>query len=703
MERHRLGAPAEPEVVVELSTGSPAIFRDRRWNQSIDALVFDDRFVDENVYSGLTVEAGHRQNLHEVVLGAEAVQLALQLRGLVDDVEAHNRTLREVASTFPPEWLHGLPVDSFCNLPEYEDVDERIADAERNLAVAKDRERVRSTPNLTSLELPSIDADAIAELLARDLPTLQATALARIRDHFAVLGAGSEEWISDGSRRAHVAGLNSCPYCGQTIGPDTIAADYDAYFGTEYRALVDEIDDAISAVNRQHSGDVQAAFERQIRLLGERADFWRTFATVPDIEVDTATLVGSWRAAREAALGALAAKRAAPLEAVDLDGNTREQLRTYEQGRTALAVENLRIADANIEIGVAKERAEADTVDVVGGDLQRLRAARTRRTEAAVAACDQLVQAKRAKAVTEERRDSIRGQLDTLRATAFPRYEDSCNRYLERLNAEFRLSGVTSVNTRGGPAVSYNLLVNGRPIAVTGGDPTPGTPSFGSALSAGDRTTLAFALFLASVDVDPGLGAKVIVIDDPISSLDDQRTQATVREVRNLGPRCAQLIVLSHHRAFLCATWEAMERVPRAAMQLPRVATGSTLRAWDVDADSTTEHDRRDLLLRGYLEGRAADLREVAKEVRPHLEAYLRVVRPAEFPPGTLIGPFLQRCRDRLTAGDPIISQERIDELQDLLDFANRFHHDGNPAWATEPITDGELQGIVRRALAFAR
>jgi hypothetical protein len=50
-----------------------------------------------------------------------------------------------------------------------------------------------------------------------------------------------------------------------------------------------------------------------------------------------------------------------------------------------------------------------------------------------------------------------------------------------------------------------------------------------------------------------------------------------------------------------------------------------------------------------------------------------------------------------------ILSSTDIRELRDLLEYANRFHHDTNPALQTETINDGELHGFVTRALAFVR
>jgi hypothetical protein len=40
---------------------------------------------------------------------------------------------------------------------------------------------------------------------------------------------------------------------------------------------------------------------------------------------------------------------------------------------------------------------------------------------------------------------------------------------------------------------------------------------------------------------------------------------------------------------------------------------------------------------------------------------------------------------------------------RDLLDYANRFHHDTNPAWETETINDRQLIHFCERTLKFTR
>ena len=141
----------------------------------------------------------------------------------------------------------------------------------------------------------------------------------------------------------------------------------------------------------------------------------------------------------------------------------------------------------------------------------------------------------------------------------------------------------------------------------------------------------------------------------------------------------------------------------RAALEVVRDPAGSTLRAWDVAQDAITEHDRRHVRLRDYVANGTGDIREVAGSIRPHLEAFLRVACPEQFRPGTLLGSFLNLCEQRCGTAQEILGHDALEELRAVVEYANRFHHDTNPAWETEAINDGELRGFVERALSFCR
>lgn len=80
----------------------------------------------------------------------------------------------------------------------------------------------------------------------------------------------------------------------------------------------------------------------------------------------------------------------------------------------------------------------------------------------------------------------------------------------------------------------------------------------------------------------------------------------------------------------------------------------------------------------------------------------MRVAYPEHFPPGTLLGPFLGSCDQRVGGINEILSADDIAELRTLLEFANQFHHDTNPAWEIAAINDIELADYANRTLLFA-
>lgn len=706
-ERRRLSSQHPPHVVLNCDGDPPdAVFQSGQWNHTHpDLLIFDDVFVDENVHSGLAIGAEQRQNLHEVVLGAQGVELSQRIQELVRRVEEHNRVLREKARAIPEAERGGLSVDDFCSLEARPEIEREIRETDRALAAAHAQEPVRNTPGFQAVTLPGFDLQAIEHLLSEDLPSLDAAAAAQVQQHVATLGEGGERWVSDGMR--HLAETDTgttsapCPFCAQDLAGSPVITHYRAYFSEAYAELKRGIEEALQETVRTHGGDVSAGFERALRVAVERRQFWSQFCEVPEIAIDTAEVVQSWSAARDATIAVLRRKEAAPLEATVLSEHAREAAATYERHRQPVAELSSRLIRANEAIEVVKEQAAGADARTIEMNLARLRATKARHSPEIAPHCDEYLQEKAAKARTEEDRDQARAELDVYRTKVFPRYETSVNLYLQHFTAGFRLDSVRSTPTRGGPACNYNVLINNMPVAVAGGATPPGAPSFRNTLSSGDRNTLALAFFFASLDLDPGLGSKVVVIDDPISSLDDHRSLTTVQEVRRLAERAEQVIVLSHDKRFLCRIWSGADGTLRSALEIVRAGAGSAIREWNVAQDSVTEHDRRHARFCEFVDRGGGEVREIATAIRPHIEAFLRVACPKHFPPDTLLGPFVRLCRQRIGQPDEILEEDRTGELEELKGYANRFHHDTNPAWETESINDTELQGFVQRTLDF--
>lgn len=704
-ERHRLGSQHPPHLVLVARAGPPLVFQNGAWSNTLPSIsVFDDYFVAQNICAGVEIGPLHRQNLHELILGAQGVELNAALQEHVTRIEEHNRSLRALSDEIPAEARGAITVDAFCALEANANIDGAIREAERNLAAAQSADAVRQAEPFIAFSLPTFNTQAISTLLAQTLPDLEAAAAAAVQTHLAKLGREGASWVDDGMQsvaRAS-AGLKNeiCPFCAQDLAGSPLLRHYQAYFSAAYEALKRDIAQQIQALNDTHGAPAALTFERSVRTAEQRRTFWNFFLPAPEITVDTAAMISAWNEARDAVAKALESKQAAPLEGSELPGSALAAIATYETAKLEIISCSDALGACNAQIALVKERVANANVATLVSELARLRSTQARHSAAVAPCCAAYLAEKQAKTHTETLRAQAREALNDYRQNIFPDYQGVINDYLDRFNAGFRLGQVESVNTRGGSACTYSVLINNAAVPQT----ADVGPSFRNTLSAGDRNALALAFFFASLEQDGQLAQKIVVIDDPMTSLDEHRSLTTVQEMRRLLPRVSQVIVLSHSKPFLCQLWEGANGADRSAIRLVRAATGSTFAQWDVRQDCITEHDRRHELVTGYL--RAADPaveRQVAAALRPILEAFARVAYPATFQPGALLGPFLGICEQRVNTPAQILGQADIAELRALLDYANLFHHDSNPAWATQVINDLALVNFARRTLAFAR
>ena len=708
-ERRRLAAQHPPHVVLDCD-GEEVVFQNNAWSRSLPEMtIFDDLFVDQNVYSGLAVASQHRQNLHELILGAQGVTLNRRLQGLVDRIGEHNQALGSKREAIPASERGAMSVDDFCALQARPDVDEAIQVAERNLAATREQLPIRNASLFDSLSLPGFDVHGINVLLQQDLANLDTAAAGRVQRHLATLGHGGEEWVADGFQRIQArtpgAEAQTCPFCAQTLAGSPVITHYRAYFSEGYANLKRTVADTLIGVNREHDGDVPAGFERAVRVCGERRQFWSRFSDVPEVALDTAEITTGWRAAREAVVTVLQAKQGAPLERMSLSDDARAAIAAFETHRQGVADLSGRLQQANNAIRRVKEQAAAGNPTELGEEVARLKAIKSRHAPGTAALCANYLQEKKAKRATEQLREQAKVALRQYRNTIFPAYQSAINQYLsaQKFNAGFWLDSVAARDTGSGPTCNYNVVINDTPVRIAGGTATPGEPSFRTTLSSGDRNALALAFFFASLDQEPELANNIVVIDDPITSLDDHRSVTTVQEVRALATRVQQLIVLSHDKRFLCRVWENADRQASVALAVVRDANGSTIAEWNVNDDCLTEYDRQHERLRNYMRANTGNSRQVAQNIRHILEGFLRRACPEHFLPGEVLGAFRRRIRNRQATDPHILLAPAVAELDAISEYANRFHHDTNPAWETEAINDTELRGWVERTLDFVR
>ena len=245
---------------------------------------------------------------------------------------------------------------------------------------------------------------------------------------------------------------------------------------------------------------------------------------------------------------------------------------------------------------------------------------------------------------------------------------------------------------------TYQLSINDVAVELGDGRTPAGEASFKNTLSAGDRSTLALAFFLADLEREPDLADRVVVFDDPFNSQDAFRRRQTIFEIGGLGARVAQVIVLSHDQAFLKQLWDRCPPAERKAAQFwHHPSDGSKIMDYDLEdasrGRSRQEYD--DLVL--FDRTGAGDLRDVVKKLRIVLESYMRNSFPGSFQPAENLGGILTAIRNG-GAGHP--AHSLYDALARVNDYTADYHHGEDARGAAEPPLDAtELAGFVRRTL----
>jgi wobble nucleotide-excising tRNase len=705
-ERKSLASQNLPHVVIDCDGAtSPAVFQNNTWSRTYPEIrIFDDRFVHENVHSGLEVSSEHRQNLHQVIIGNQGVQLARRVVELTEEISRIQTDLRTRASSFSPDILNSFSVDDFCALTPIDDIDTAITQAEHRVTAIQQAETVRTTQQFESFEPPTLDTNSVNALLQRTLADIDAQALREVQTHLQRLGHQGENWVSRGMEIINSsAQTQTCPFCNQPLSGSDLINYYRSYFGQEYNAHKVSINTHLNEVNRILGEDAFVRFNHLMTQQAERHRFWSQFLTLESFSADMTQITNAWQNLRTQILHLLRAKQEAPLESLQFDGEMTGAIQEYEALRDSTRELSRSLLETNEDIRRLKEETSAGNLATATNDLKRFRAVKARFSDSIDPLCSAFLETKIRKETAEAQKVQARDALDQHRATVFPRYQTAINEYLRKFNAGFRIVEVQAINPRGITSSTYQIEINTCRVPLE--QRNPGEAAFKNTLSAGDRNTLALAFFFASLDQEQSLSSTILVIDDPVSSLDDGRTITTAQEIRGFVERANQVILLSHSRRALCEVWRFANHQNCSALSVVLHADGSAIETWNVQQESITEYDRQHELLRRYIQGTERNIREVAKSLRHVLEGYLRVVCTEYFQPGAMVGPFIHRARELSQRGQPILPDEFIAELDAIVQYANRFHHDTNPSWDIEinNINEQALRGFVNRVLAFTK
>lgn len=705
--RKTFGSTADQKVVMRFSPPGTAAFNAEfsaaGWSGAKPNLhVFNQTFVERNIYAQGEVLPEQRESLLNLALGQAAVVERAKYEQL-GTAQKECSTKLAAAEAALAGYRGELSVEEFIRLESLKDVEAQLETVDKEISEARASSRIATRSSFRTVPVPSFDLSDIEEVLVGSFSSLAIKAEQEAKAHFAKHnGAETERWVAEGLR--HMPD-QECPFCGQKTSDVDLLKSYREYFDGEYTAHLSRVANLQLDINRQVGDRQLIQWVGTLEANQSVAELWSEsleLDRLPPLDLEGANAV--LKAAKATLRGLAQAKVDAPHSTIDisaLDATKAALSKVVEQSERY----NKTVEAHNHKLEEYKRRMSAPNVSELEKKRKGLLIRKNRYEPDAIERVEDYRTAREAHKAAEKAKNAARVELEKVMSETLTKFQSAINDWLTKFAAPFKVENLATTYV-GGPARSeYVLRVRGATVKV--GPRGGGDMSFHSALSEGDKRTLAFAFFLAKLFADPNKAGAVVVLDDVFTSLDKHRRHNTIEAVLRMLTECSQVIALGHDAHFLRelkkrATKKNLAESVELALQRDAQDLSYLDGSFDLDDYCSSEYYKHYVLVERYIAAEAGiDRLEVAKALRLLVEGHLHRCFPKKFKEGQTVGEMLELVRTA-TAPHPLVKLQPLRaELVSFNDFASAFHHDTSGGYPRNEVTDAELLPFAQGALSF--
>ena len=682
-------------------------FENETWSSQREQIsVFDSDFVDKNVYSGFEISPQHREKLLNFAMGEEAVKLQQSLEDLEQQRDAKNKEKAGYKKHIEQNFL-GSKITDVLAIENVEDLEIYIQENEKALANAQKADSLHRRPTVSTIATIEFDFQSLERLLSKTLDDVVESAEEKVNSHIEQYPQSLESWINDGQEFVK-ANSESCPFCAQPIEGIELIRAYKNYFDEEYAALKAEVQELKNQSNRSYGQSLQTMVAKVVTENSNTQVIWQDEIPfdIPAFEQDAynerAVLF------KNLIIELLEKKAQSPLEPVEASEKIKLLKQYLEDFNNQISEYNQGIKVIEESITNFKGRLTNLDLDTLLNIKRDLVLKQKRFSEPAVGlVADYNKIGEEIDSLAKEIKANQAALTEVTKKT-LSEYNGRVNELIEQFYASFKIENLgLSHQGKGNPKSKYTIGVRGQDVKLE---------NFDSALSEADKRTLALAFFIAKVDKDETVKDRIIVLDDPVSSLDKDRRTATIAAIIELAKKCRQLIVLSHDHFFvrelnwkLEALYEGTNDKPIVLYELKRSRNSySAIQPCDIELKCKSKYYKNYDLVTQYVDGDyEGDDEKVAEAIRKLLEGYLHRKFPQRLPKNTQLGDSITLMKNDIEAkrlkneeSVYINFENDIEELRTISKYGSKSMHDTasdyDPSLEVNPR---ELERFAQRTL----
>lgn len=626
-------------------------FENNFWSRSDIAKyieIFSTEFIHKNLFTGSKPERGNKENFTQFILGEDGVQKANQIAEKKKELGEKKRDIK----TQIPYFVKGKmepEIQAFLDLSinglNKEQLQEELTTKEQERKTEANRlkepQHILGLPAIPAFFYSNLEIDLyfenINDVLKSSYSNIKEEVLKKIDEHIQnsfMDTKNAPNWIKQGREIIANRHNGNCSYCGQSLtNAKELMSAYDLYFDEEYNKYIANVEkickenielldkfafnhiiklqDILSKVLKYQEFNKDQIFQEKILELETNIEM----INEDELNISKDGLIQKLRIKIEEKIK----KPYVPvneLEVVDM----KAKVDIYKN-----LLDGIKIIIEDIKSMVVEFKKQYEDIQVIQDKINSF---------------DEKIQALQMKIARMEQNQecldykTTKTQLENLE-TEIPELEtelattqnDYLTTYFTKIDELFRKFGSSnftlekSTSSKGHSPI-YFLEVKFRGQKINDED-------LKTVFSESDRRALALAVFWAKIELKPTdeKSKTVIVLDDPITSFDDNRIINSINLFKESLDFISQIIILTHYPSFLKVFCERTKESSNTTkfFKIEKDATTSKLamEARETFTDSVYEIKFKKII--GFINREHNDC--IKSDLRPFLESlYLPTV-----------------------------------------------------------------------------
>lgn len=677
---YRIGASGSSYVSIKDDAHNQHIFNGSTWNNPIHEIeVFDAHFVANNIYTGFQISSDHRKHLYQFVIGDSGVNMAKKIERVKQLLDRKNTEIHQVIQQITT-FTSTTDVEAIIRISNDPAINEKIQRKQEELQLARNNKVILQQPILPLLDipLPLIEYDKIKLLLSQTIEGIGEEYLRIVQSHIKELQAKGlsnvYNWLHTGLSYANQTSL--CPFCGSNLDEKSIIKGYNQYFNKRYNEVLKQVKeqhDKLLCINIETwLLQITSTYKRIEELLGVWKAFVKNDSQLPELQIDCDSLKKHF-SLLSAAINSKMSNPTQTIAITDVDNFENSVKLIYLQLKEINAyIETFNKLILQVKKGVRKE-------EDIKNELQSLNLIKNRQNQPLSIYCQnyQILkeQILRLQKINKELQQQQKRQSNDL----FARYGKAINYYLRDVFfTKFQISEIKDGGYKGKSkeaSLDYILTFNDVPIVQDGYEYN----SFKNVLSEGDKNTIAFSFFLAKLMLDSNLSNKIVIFDDPLSSLDLNRRNTTIHQLCIMYQKCQQVIVLSHNLHFMIELngQRVIKKADKKVLRIVNLKGKASLLEYDLKRVWINNYQKAIESMNTFVANPLPETQEAAiNSIRISLETFLKLKYCCYIPnPDETFGTIVHNLEQSDCQFINPNKHEVIDKLNQLVSISWRTHH----------------------------